>query len=220
MYSYIANRDTALAMKNGRKRQFCHPIERDPLTIDRMEYTDQSQFLYYVRGDSRRVVTTKYGFVGYTLGIREPWQIINITSGEIYGGSWRNINRRHNNLAVVYLSSYGGQISEWRNPTHLPGHLAEMRIRITGLRGKRLSEFTDEDITAEGFPSREAFIQDWDKKFSTRRLPYWSAYGVAFPSNECTRTYGNRVSVWRDPYVAIYDFELLTPPSLMIDNLI
>lgn len=220
MYSYIANRDTALAIRNGRKRQFCHPIERDPLTIDGMPYSQESRFLFYERNGSTRVITTKYGFVGYTLVIREPWQIINMTSGEIYGGSWRNISRRHSNLAVVYFSSYNGQISEWRNPTHLPGHLAEMRIRITDLRGKRLSEFTDEDVMGEGFDSREAFIQDWDKKFSAIRLPYWSAYGVAFPSNECTRTYDDRVSVWRDPYVAIYDFELLTPPSLMIDNLI
>lgn len=125
--------------------------------------------------------------VGDLLYVKETWAAFRQTSYEYdeweqiispHNGSWADEFEHHGPMVVEYRADFERShdawvrksrgevtciIERWQSPLHMPKRNARIWLEVTAVRKERLQDITEEGAKAEGFESRAAFAEGWDR---------------------------------------------------------
>lgn len=165
------NAEMVRAILEGRKTVTRRPV-KERWNSDRIV-----QFWDYMHEGflqvENRVVTCPFGVPGDRLWVRETWNaypVFEVDSGVFEAGyPYRKIPvEKPVNACVVYDAD--GYDGPWRPLTHMPRWASRITLEVTGVRVERVQCITEEGARAEGFDSRDAFLDFWDSIYASKGL--------------------------------------------------
>lgn len=145
----IFNGAMVLAILDGSKTQTRRPVRWD---------------LHYV--------VSPCGQVGDRLWVRETWArlMADVIQGPKFDHILYRADLRDNNGRQVAVPPRG-----WRPSIHMPRWLSRITLEVTGVRLQHLQDITEDDAIAEGFASRQAFLDGWAAVYGNANPLVWAA---------------------------------------------
>jgi len=177
----LFNGSMVLAILEGLKTQTRRPMKR-PAGLSDSDFSDLVAWMMRtgscnvdVAGPAdgrQRVVRCPFGKAGDRLWVREAHFI---------EGTHRGSHDKPNHLRWGAYWGFSGTVSpdgmriayhrvgwdchdsdvRWRPSIHMPRWASRISLEVTRVRLQRLHDITEEDAAAEGFKSRQAFLDGW-----------------------------------------------------------
>ncbi|MBJ7555426.1 hypothetical protein [Marinomonas spartinae] len=183
----LFNTDMVKAILDGRKTQTRRPVKSQPSNGWAFEgaesggafgritssHPKKGKFGAFVR---RRVGTdfpeadievSPYGMPGDHLWVRETFCPVDDT--EFGGGKWVDYRATpsdsESHPAGWHNAPDDSEAMKWKPSIHMPRWACRLVLEITNVRLERIQDITEKDAKAEGFKTKEAFIETWEKLY-------------------------------------------------------